>query len=93
MATEVVRRIDAIFAIERGVNGAAAEDRLAIRRERIVPLVTDLEGWMLGSWTTAESASRTTPTNGRSVESPSSGRHGCSPALTGVVSAPPPCSR
>src|SRR3954465_3438393 len=35
LAVEAVRRIDAIFAIEREINGARAEQRLAIRAERI----------------------------------------------------------
>jgi transposase len=47
LAVEAVRRIDAIFAIEREINGATAEQRLAIRQERVKPLVRELEGWML----------------------------------------------
>jgi len=46
LALEAVKRIDAIFAIEREVNGIAAAQRLTIRQERSVPLVRDLEGWM-----------------------------------------------
>ncbi|MBW0008231.1 MAG: IS66 family transposase [Sphingomonas sp.] len=46
LAIETVRRIDAIFAIEREINGASAKDRLASRQERIKPLVADLEAWM-----------------------------------------------
>jgi len=46
LAIEGVRRIDAIFAIEREINGATAEQRLAIRKERIKPLVDELEEWM-----------------------------------------------
>lgn len=46
LAVEAVRRIDAIFAIERDINGLAAEQRRAIRQVRIVPLVTALESWM-----------------------------------------------
>jgi hypothetical protein len=38
--------IDAIFAIEREINGIAAEQRLAVRAERIRPLVGELEEWM-----------------------------------------------
>jgi transposase len=34
LAVEAVRRIDAIFAIEREINGATAERRLALRQER-----------------------------------------------------------
>ena len=46
LAFEAVKRIDAIFAIEREINGIAAAQRLAIRHERSVPLVRDLEDWM-----------------------------------------------
>ena len=43
---EAVRRIDAIFDLERTINGADSATRLALRRERTAPLVTDLERWM-----------------------------------------------
>ena len=46
LAIEAVRRIDAIFAAERAINGRPAEERLTARRERIAPLVADLEAWM-----------------------------------------------
>ena len=46
LALEAVKRIDAIFAIEREINGIAAAQRVAIRHERSVPLVRDLESWM-----------------------------------------------
>ena len=46
LALEAVRRIDAIFAIEREINGHAAAERLAVRRARIAPLITELEAWM-----------------------------------------------
>lgn len=46
LALEAVRRIDAIFAIEREINGHGAEARLARRRADIRPLVDDLERWM-----------------------------------------------
>jgi transposase len=46
LAIEAVRRIDAIFAIERDINGHPAGDRLAARQDRIAPLVAELEGWM-----------------------------------------------
>lgn len=46
LATEVVRRIDEIFAIEREINGAAPAQRHAVRQERIKPLVAALESWM-----------------------------------------------
>ncbi len=46
LAVEAVRRIDAIFAIEREINGQTAQQRLAVRRERVAPLVASLEQWM-----------------------------------------------
>jgi hypothetical protein len=46
MALEAVRQIDAIFAIEREINGLPAERRLAVRTTRIAPLVSELESWM-----------------------------------------------
>jgi transposase len=47
LAVEAVRRIDAIFAIEREINGLAAEQRLAVRQKRVTPLVDELKAWML----------------------------------------------
>jgi hypothetical protein len=46
LAIEAVRRIDAIFAVERELNGLAAEDRHAARQNRVAPLVIDLTDWM-----------------------------------------------
>jgi transposase len=46
LALEAVKRIDAIFDVEREINGLPAEERLAVRRERVAPLVEDLEAWM-----------------------------------------------
>lgn len=46
LAVEAVRRIDAIFAIERDINGLSAAQRHAIRQIRVAPLVTALEQWM-----------------------------------------------
>ena len=46
MALEAVRRIDAIFTGERGINGRLAAERLGARQEFIAPLVTGLECWM-----------------------------------------------
>jgi transposase len=45
IALEAVQRIDALFDIERSINGLA-EQRLAVRQERSAPLVTALETWM-----------------------------------------------
>ena len=38
--------IDALFDIEREINGETAERRLAVRQERSAPLVAELEDWM-----------------------------------------------
>jgi transposase len=46
LALEAVRRIDALFAIERSINGHTAEQRRAVRQELSAPLVADLERWM-----------------------------------------------
>jgi transposase len=46
IAIEAVRRIDALFAIERELNGMTAEGRRAVRAERSRPLVTALEAWL-----------------------------------------------
>jgi hypothetical protein len=43
IAVEVVRRIDALFAIERSINGKSANERLAVRRDKSRPLVEELE--------------------------------------------------
>jgi transposase len=46
IAFEAVRKFDAIFALERAINGLPADARLAARRKDIAPLVDDLIGWM-----------------------------------------------
>ena len=46
IAIEVVRRIDALFEIERSINGKSAEERLAVRRTLSRPLVDDLQVYM-----------------------------------------------
>ena len=43
LALDVVQRIDALFEIERGINGSSAGDRRAVRQELSRPLVNDLE--------------------------------------------------
>jgi hypothetical protein len=48
MALEAVRRIDALFEIERSINGLDAEARMAARKELSAPLVAALETWMRG---------------------------------------------
>src|ERR1700736_2413871 len=46
LALEAVRRIDALFEIERAINGQSADRRKAVRQELSAPLVADLETWM-----------------------------------------------
>jgi transposase len=46
IAIEVVRRIDALFAIERSINGKTPEERLAVRRAKSRSLVDDLMTYM-----------------------------------------------
>jgi transposase len=46
LAFEAVNRIDALFDIEREINGDSAEQRLAVRAARSAPLLADLEAWM-----------------------------------------------
>jgi len=46
LALEAVRRIDAIFDVERTINGLSAAQRLAIRQQHVASLVSDLETWM-----------------------------------------------
>lgn len=46
IALEAVKRIDALFAIERAINGRDATERRRVRQERSAPLVADLEDWL-----------------------------------------------
>lgn len=46
VALEAVRRIDTLFDIEREINGLVVAERLAVRRERSVPLLAELENWL-----------------------------------------------
>ena len=46
LALEAVRRIDAIFAAERDLNGRLADERLTLRQTTLAPLVTALQDWM-----------------------------------------------
>src|SRR6202045_4860985 len=45
-ALEAVKRIDALFEIERGINGVVAAERLRIRKEQSAPLLEALEAWL-----------------------------------------------
>ena len=46
IALEFVHRIDALFAIERTINGLSADERRRVRQEKSATLVADLESWM-----------------------------------------------
>ncbi len=46
MAIAAVKRIDALFEIERDINGLPPERRVAVRDERSRPLVVELEAWL-----------------------------------------------
>ena len=46
IALEAVKRLDALFDIERAINGRSAADRLAVRRELSAPLMTELHAWL-----------------------------------------------
>jgi hypothetical protein len=46
IAFEAVGKFDAIFALERSINGSSPETRVAVRRRDIAPLVNELIEWM-----------------------------------------------
>lgn len=46
IAVEAVERIDALFTIERGINGLTPDQRVAARQQRSRPLVVALETWL-----------------------------------------------
>jgi transposase len=46
IALEAVNKIDALFDIERELNGLGAEQRLMVRQARVKRLVEDLHDWM-----------------------------------------------
>jgi len=46
IALEAVQKLDAIFEIERAINGRSPAGRLAARREHSAPLMDDLHNWL-----------------------------------------------
>ncbi|MCD2176172.1 IS66 family transposase [Rhizobium sp. C4] len=58
IALEAVKRIDALFDIEREINGLAADERLERRRKNSQPLAEELNGWLQ---TEREKLSRSSP--------------------------------
>ena len=47
IAIEAVAKIDALFAVERELNGRLAAERRAVRQERLRPLVDGLQVWFI----------------------------------------------
>lgn len=46
IALEAVQKLDALFAIERDINGKNSVERLAVRKELSAPLMNDLRDWL-----------------------------------------------
>jgi transposase len=46
IAIEAIERIDALFAIERDINGKPPPERARVRNEHSRPLVTELQTWL-----------------------------------------------
>jgi transposase len=46
IALAAVQRIDALFDIERAINGLDADERRRVRQERSAPLVAELAAWL-----------------------------------------------
>jgi transposase len=46
IALKAVKRIDALFEIERSINGLSASERLRVRQEQSAPLLADLKAWL-----------------------------------------------
>jgi transposase len=47
MALQAAQRIDALFEIERAINGQDVDQRQDVRQELSAPLVADLQAWLL----------------------------------------------
>ena len=85
IAIEVVRRIDALFAIERSINGKSPEERLAVRRAVSRPLVDDLMATCASRWPGCR-AGTTSPR--RSSTCSSAGRPSRCSSTTGACACP-----
>jgi hypothetical protein len=48
IALEAVKRLDALFEVERSINGKPAADRLAVRKELSAPILAELHTWLTG---------------------------------------------
>ncbi|MDX8496718.1 IS66 family transposase [Mesorhizobium sp. VK22B] len=47
IALEAVKRLDALFEIEREINGKTAAERRAVRQQMSKPLFDDMQAWLL----------------------------------------------
>jgi transposase len=47
VALAAVKRLDALFEIERAINGRSAEERRAVRQEKSKPLLDEMHDWLL----------------------------------------------
>src|SRR6478735_9417539 len=47
IALEAVRRLDALFEIERAINGRSSHERRTVRQEMSKPLLEDMHAWLL----------------------------------------------
>lgn len=61
IALEAVRRLDALFEIERAINGRSADERRAVRQERRKPLLDDMHAWLLRERETLSRSSEALP--------------------------------
>ena len=46
IALEAVQKLDALFAIEREINGRSPDERLGVRQELSAPLMAELHDWL-----------------------------------------------
>ena len=46
IALEAVQKLDALFDIERGINGKSAAERLVVRQDLSAPLMAELHDWL-----------------------------------------------
>ncbi|WP_414655901.1 IS66 family transposase [Frateuria sp.] len=49
LALEALRRIDALFDIEREINGLPPDQRRAVRQAQSAPWIAELESWMMAT--------------------------------------------
>ena len=50
IALEAVQKLDALFEIERTINGRPPAERLAVRKEHSTPLMDDLHSWLIAQF-------------------------------------------